>query len=140
VNCLTGDDPWRGLVQPSGIRNLDCLFSGPLPPNPSELLSTERMRAFMEDAAADYDFVLIDSPPLLNLADGRILGTMAEGAILVARGGATPRELVQRAQLCLSDVGVRVMGVVLNDVDLGRDGEYAQYYRYRAAGEDHTRV
>ncbi len=133
VNYLTGDDRWREMVQPSGIRNLDCLVSGPLPPNPSELLSSERMQAFLQDAAAQYEFVLIDSPPLLNLADGRILATMVEGAILVARGGSTPRELVQRAQLCLSDVGARVIGVVLNEMDLERDETYAQYYRYRAA-------
>jgi len=138
VDYLTGDDRWRELVQPTGIRNLDCLVSGPLPPNPSELLSSERMRAFMEAAAAQYDFALIDSPPLLNLADGRILGTMVEGAILVAKGGATPRELVQRAQLFLSDVGARVIGVVLNDVDLGQGGDYAQYYRYRAPHGERT--
>ena len=138
MSHLTGDDRWRELVQPSGIRNLDCLVSGPLPPNPSELLSSERMQAFMHDAVAGYDFVLIDSPPLLNLADGRILGTIVEGAILVAKGGATPREMVQRAQLYLSDVGARVIGVVLNDVDLGRDGDYARYSGYRAPHGERT--
>jgi succinoglycan biosynthesis transport protein ExoP len=132
VDYLTGDDRWRELVQPSGTRNLDCLVSGPLPPNPSELLSSERMRAFMREAVAQYDFLLMDSPPLLNLSDGRILGTMVEGAILVAKGGATPRELVQRAQLCLSDVGARVVGVVLNKTDLEPDERYAHYYRYCA--------
>ncbi|MDE3136087.1 MAG: polysaccharide biosynthesis tyrosine autokinase [Acidobacteriota bacterium] len=133
VDYLTGDCRWDGLVQYAGIRNLACLVSGPLPPNPSELLSSERMKAFLREAAAEYEFVLIDSPPLLNLADGRILGTMVEGAILVAKGGATPRELVQRAQFCLSDVGARVLGVVLNDVDLPRDENYAHYHHYRAA-------
>jgi succinoglycan biosynthesis transport protein ExoP len=140
VDYLTGSDTWRGMVQPSGIGNLDCLVSGPLPPNPSELLSSERMQAFVHEATAQYDFLLIDSPPLLNLADGRILGTMVESAILVARGGATPRELVQRAQLCLSEVGARVIGVVLNETDHERDEKYAQYYRYRAAHGEHTHV
>jgi succinoglycan biosynthesis transport protein ExoP len=134
VNYLTGDDRWREFVQHGGVRNLDCLVSGPLPPNPSELLSSDRMLAFMRAAVAEYEFVLIDSPPLLNLADGRILGRMVEGAILVAKGGATPRESVQRAQLCLSDVGARVIGVVLNDTDLDSDERYAHYYRY-CAGE-----
>jgi succinoglycan biosynthesis transport protein ExoP len=131
VDYLTGDDPWRRFVQHAGIRNLECLVSGPLPPNPSELLSSERMQAFMQETAAEYEFVLIDSPPLLNLADGRILGTIVEGAILVAKGGATPREVVHRAQLCLSDVGARVIGVVLNDINLERDENYARYYHYR---------
>lgn len=139
VNYLAGESEWRQMVRPSGAANLDCLVSGPLPPNPSELLSSDRMRAFMREAAAQYDFVVVDSPPLLNLADGRILATMVEGAILVAKGGATPRERVQRAQARLAEVGARLIGVVLNDVAPERDAEYEEYYHYhpgerRAAG------
>jgi capsular exopolysaccharide synthesis family protein len=130
VNYLAGEQGWRELARPSGTANLDCLVCGPLPPNPSELLSSDRMRAFMREAAAQYDFVIVDSPPLLNLADGRILGTMVEGAILVAKGGATPRERVQRAHARLADVGARVIGAVLNDVALEREADYAPYYDY----------
>ncbi len=131
VNCLAGDAEWRELVRPTGLQGLDCLFCGPVPPNPTELLSGDRMGALVDEALADYSFVLIDAPPLLNVADGRILSTIAEGTILVARSGATPREFVQRAQLCLSDVGAHLIGVVLNAVDLRREGYgYAAYAGY----------
>lgn len=139
VHCLAGDEPWRPLVRPSGLDGLDCLACGPIPPNPSELLSSDRMQALVAGAVGEFDFVLIDSPPLLNVADGRILATVAEGAILVARSGATPRELVRRARLCLAEVGAHLIGVVLNDVDLRRDGyDYPPYTGYgRRNGNGH---
>jgi polysaccharide biosynthesis transport protein len=130
VTYLTGDDGWRDLVRPTGVVNLDSLVCGPVPPNPSELLSSDRMQRLIEEAMKDYQFVLIDAPPLLNVTDGRILATMVEGAILVVRGGFTPQELAQQAQLHVRDVGARLIGVVLNDVDVRHHGYYQSYYRY----------
>lgn len=135
VNYLTGNDNWRSLVQPSGLKGLDCLVCGPVPPNPSELLSSERMQSLLNDAMSDYNFILLDSPPLLNVADGRILITGVEGAILVVRGGATQRELVKRAQVYVSEVGAHLIGVVLNAIDFREDGYYERYYDYRGEGE-----
>ena len=130
VTYLTGEEEWQQLVRPTGITNLDCLVCGPVPPNPSELLSSDRMQMLIREAMAEYKFVLIDAPPLLNVADGRILATMVEGAILVVKGGFTPRELVQQAQLHVRDVGAHLIGVVLNDVDVRHNGYYKGYYRY----------
>ena len=70
VGYLTGQEKWNHLVQRSGISELDCLVCGPIPPNPSELLSSDRMPALIREAMAEYQFVLIDAPPLLNVADG----------------------------------------------------------------------
>lgn len=142
VHCLAGEEEWRGLVRPSGLQGLDCLLCGPVPPNPTELLAGGRMEELVDEAVADYSFVLIDAPPLLNVADGRILSTIAEGTILVARGGATPREFVQRAQLSLCDVGAHLIGVVLNDVDFRREGYgYAAYADYGGRlGNGHGRA
>jgi polysaccharide biosynthesis transport protein len=133
VNYLTGTDGWLGLVRPGGPAGLDCLVCGPIPPNPSELLSSGRMQALVDEAMTAYDFVLLDSPPLLNVADGRILITLAEGTILVVRGGTTPRDLVHRACAHTCGVGGRLIGVVLNDLDLRRDGYYS--YDYYESGE-----
>ena len=130
VTYLTGEEGWRHLVRPTGIANLDCLVCGPVPPNPSELFSSERMQQRSSEAMEKYQFVLIDAPPLLNVADGRILATMVEGAILVMKGGFTPRELAQQAQLHVRDVGAHLIGVVLNDVDLRQNGYYGGYYKY----------
>jgi polysaccharide biosynthesis transport protein len=137
VNYLTGDGDWRGLVRPSGLKGLDCLVCGPTPPNPSELLSSDRMRALIDEAAAEYDLLLLDAPPLLNVADGRILSTMVEGTILVVKGGNTPREMVRRAEIYISDVGAHLLGVVLNDINMRRDGYYYSGYGYHSYGAEH---
>ena len=112
VTYLTGEEEWHQLVRPTGMANLDCLVCGPVPPNPSELLSSDRMQTLIREAMTEYQFVLVDAPPLLNVADGRILATMVEGAILVVKGGFTPRELAQQAQLHVRDVGAHLIGVV----------------------------
>jgi succinoglycan biosynthesis transport protein ExoP len=140
VTYLTGEDGWRDLVRPTGVVNLDCLVCGPVPPNPSELLSSDRMQRLIMEAMEEYQFVLIDAPPLLNVTDGRILATMVEGAILVVRGGFTPQELAQQAQLHVRDVGARLIGVVLNDVDVRHNGYYQSYYRYDAHEESNGRI
>jgi len=138
VTYLTGEQDWRQLVRPTGMANLDCLVCGPVPPNPSELLSSDRMQLLIREAMEQYQFVLVDAPPLLNVADGRILATMVEGAILVVRGGFTPRELAQQAQLHIRDVGAHLIGVVLNDVDVRQNGYYKGYYKYGGYGENAT--
>lgn len=139
VNFLAGEDGWSHLVRPTGVPNLDCLICGPLPPNPSELLSSARMQQLIVEAMSEYQFVLIDAPPLLNVTDGRILATLVEGAILVVKGGVTPQELAQQAQFHVRDVGARLIGVVLNDVDVRHNGYYQSYYRYGSYGESESK-
>jgi polysaccharide biosynthesis transport protein len=135
VTYLTGAQEWRQLVRATGMTGLDCLVCGPVPPNPSELLSSDRMLTLIREALTEYEFVLVDAPPLLNVADGRILATLVEGAILVVKGEFTPRELAQQAQLHIRDVGARLLGAVLNDVDVRHHGYYKGYYRYGVYGE-----
>lgn len=117
ANYLAGDEEWRNLIRATGSKGLDCLTGGPEPPDPTELLSSERMQTLMREAMGDYNFVLVDSPPLLNVTDGRILTTVVDGAVFVIKGGATARELVQRAQVCVAEVGAHLIGAVLNDLD-----------------------
>jgi Mrp family chromosome partitioning ATPase len=88
------------------------------------------MQQLILEAMREYQFVLIDAPPLLNVTDGRILATMVDGAVLVVRGGCTPQELAKQAQFHVRDVGARLIGVVLNDVDMRHHGYYQGYYRY----------
>jgi Mrp family chromosome partitioning ATPase len=86
------------------------------------------MRDLLSEATKDYEFVVLDSPPLLNVADGRILATLVDGAVLTVKGGETARDLARRAQDHIRDVGGNLIGVVLNDLDV-RTGDY-YYYRY----------
>ena len=129
VSYLTGQQDWRTAVEKTALSGLDVLVSGPVPPNPAELLSSDRMQKLIQEALEEYKFVVVDSPPLLNVSDSRILATLVEGVVLVVKGGDTPRELVQRAQACISDVGARVIGAVLNNIDLHRE-EYSYYRSY----------
>ncbi len=129
VNYLTNQQAWQTMVRPSGVLSLDVLVAGPKPPNPAELLSSERMLTLIREATADYDFVILDSPPLLDVADARIVAALVEGVVLVVQAGATPREVVQRTLAHAYTVGAIITGVVLNKLDVrGADDYY--YYRY----------
>jgi capsular exopolysaccharide synthesis family protein len=118
VNFLTGNPDWRNLLCRAAPVGLDILFSGPVPPNPADLLSSDSMRNLVREASKDYKFVVLDSPPLLSLADSRILSTLVDGVILVVGGGITPRGLVHRAYASALDAGSHVLGATINFADL----------------------
>ena len=125
VNFLTGDPDWRSLLSHPAPIGLSVLPSGPIPPNPADLLSSEYMPALIREASKEYKFIVLDSPPLLNLADSRILATLVDGVILVVGGGITPRELVHRAYASAVDAGSHVLGATINFADTRSD-----YYSY----------
>jgi succinoglycan biosynthesis transport protein ExoP len=129
VNYLTGDSDWRSLVWQAAPIGVSVLFCGPVPPNPADLLSSEYMRSLIREAAKEYKFVVLDSPPLLNLSDSRILATLVDGVILVVGGGSTPRELVQRAYLSAVDAGSHVIGATINFADVRNDYYYSGYHQ-----------
>ncbi|MHB8754737.1 MAG: GumC family protein [Candidatus Acidiferrales bacterium] len=126
---LTAQASWHDVVHATELTGLDCIPCGVVPPNPSELLSSERLGTLVRESISDYHFVLVDSPPLLSVADGRILAALMDGALLVIRSAKTTRDAAQRAQSQLGDVGARVIGVVLNDVQLEPDGYHYNYYQ-----------
>lgn len=127
VNFLTGDPDWRSLVIHPAPIGLGVLFSGPIPPNPADLLSSDYMPALIREASKEYKFVVVDSPPLLNLADSRILATLVDGVILVVGGGITPRDLVHRAYVSALDAGSHVLGAAINFADINT-GYYSSAY------------
>src|SRR5438105_12994645 len=91
VSYLTGQQDWRAVVHPSGSRGLDLLLCGPVPPNPSELRSSQSMGALIRSASAQYGLVSLDSSPMLALADSRILAPLIHALLFVVRSGPTPR-------------------------------------------------
>jgi capsular exopolysaccharide synthesis family protein len=127
---LSRDVELEGLIRKLQIANLSLLPSGPIPPNPAELISSERMRHLLQTLSERYDHILIDSPPLINVTDPVILSTMVDGVILVVHGGKSTRDVLRRARQELTTVGAKIFGVVLNNVDLKREG-YDDYYYYR---------
>jgi polysaccharide biosynthesis transport protein len=129
VNYLTGHSDWQRLVCRPGPPGLGVLFCGPVPPNPVNVLSSEFMPALLQEASRHYKYVVLDSPPLCNLADSRILATLVDGVILVVGAGVTPRDLIQRAYASALDAGSQVLGVAINYVDAST-GYYALEYGY----------
>jgi len=117
------------VVKPSGIESLDILTCGAIPPNPSELLNTQRMRDLIALLSSRYDLVLFDSPPVLTVTDTCVLGSRVEGVVLVVNSHATDRRALNRAKILLGNVKANVLGAVLNRIEISTlVGSYDYYY------------
>jgi len=122
--------PLTGIAQPTNVDNLSVVTSGPLPPNPAELVGSNRMREALEAAVGDYEMILLDSPPVVSVADAVALATFADGVVMVVQTGKVPHEVIRRATGQILAVKGRILGVVMNGVNMKRDGYYYDYYRY----------
>ena len=109
------------------VSGLTILTSGPIPPNPAELLGSEQMRKLIIALQSKYTHVVVDSPPITSFTDGVLIATMVDGVLLVVHGGKTSRHVVRRSRQLLQDVGAKIFGVVLNNVD----AKSQDYYYYR---------
>jgi capsular exopolysaccharide synthesis family protein len=118
--------------------SLSVIPSGPVPPNPAELLGSERMRELLDLLRKNYDYVLLDTPPVLPVTDAVVLGRMCDGVVLVVRGQKTPIDLVAACRDRLLRSRARIIGAVLNALDLST-GDYEKHYRYYYSyyAEDH---
>jgi capsular exopolysaccharide synthesis family protein len=130
TTLLTGATKLKDTVQNlPNVPNLDILPSGPVPPFPSEMLSSEAMEAFLKHCGDLYTHVVIDSPPILSVTDGVILARRADAVVLVVRHGKSSKHVVRRARDMLLRSGAPITGIVLNAVDLSAP-EYYGYYGY----------
>ena len=111
------------------VPNLDILCSGPVPPFPTEMLSSDAMRQLIAECSARYTHILIDTPPILSVTDAIILSRLAEAVVLVVRYGKSSRNVVRRSRDLLARSGAPITGVVLNSVDITAP-EYYGYYGY----------
>ncbi len=118
-----------GLLQGTTTPGLSVLTTGPLPPNPAELLGSGRMGELMDVLAGQADVVVFDTPPVMALADAAVMGSQVDGVLLVINAGETRREMAQRAMAALNHVNARVLGALINRVQVRSSGYY-YYYRY----------
>ena len=132
TSALLSGNGMRSCIMPSGFDNLSVLTSGPLPPNPSELLSSSRMRGLMEAMRREADVVILDSPPALVVTDATLLAALADATILVAEAGRTRSAALRRAVDGLSRATDRLLGVILNK--MSRRGSPAYYHYYADDG------
>ena len=116
-------------IQQETESGLYLLTSGPMPPNPAELVGSEQMRKLLDDLTSTFDHVVIDSPPMASFTDGVLLSAITDGVVLVVHANQCSRKVVSRAQQSLEDVGAKILGVVLNRVDV-RSPDYYYSYRY----------
>jgi polysaccharide biosynthesis transport protein len=135
---LTGADKLTDALQQFEESNLWILPSGPVPPNPAELVGSDRMADICTELSKNFEHIVIDSPPVLAVTDATIMAGLVDGVVLIAESGRTHRAGLMRTRAILENAGARILGVVLNKMDLRRDGYgygygnyyYAQYGKY----------
>lgn len=135
VNILAQREDYKKVINNIDIENIDIITSGPIPPNPSELLASNSMKRFLERVREDYDVVLIDAPPVGSVTDAAILSTIVDGTVLVAASGQVHIEALKRSRELLGQVNANIIGVVLNKLDKSAQGNNYYYYYYYY-GED----
>ncbi len=129
VEVLTGQLPLEQVLIDGLVKGVTVIPCGMIPPNPAELLGSVEMLDLIRELSKRYDFVLLDSAPILPLTDSVILSRYVDGVILVIKGGTTPKKVAKDARAKLEAVGARVLGAILNDVDV-TGGDYYYYNKY----------
>ena len=131
TTALVDGLPFAAVAQPTRFPGLSLLPSGPLPPKPAELVGSHRMRERLDEAVSSaFDLVLCDSPPVIAVSDGLALAAQCDGVIVTVRVGTVAHDVIRRAVEQIEAVKGKILGVVLNNVNLNRDGYYYAYYRY----------
>lgn len=119
-----------GMVQYDEKSKLNLLPSGPVPPNPAELIGSEQMSYLLKKLQNHFTHVVIDSPPIASFTDGVLIASMVDGVILVVHAGKSSRQVVKRSKQLLNDIGAKILGVVLNNVNLRSQDNYYYYQTY----------
>jgi polysaccharide biosynthesis transport protein len=131
-NFLSGHGDLESIIKNSEVPNLFYIPAGPIPPNPSELLGSNLFKKMLGVLETRFDHILVDSPPVLGFADAVILSSSVNGVILTVLGGKTPRETLQRAKEALQQTQTKILGVVINRVDIRRSDYGYYYYQYHS--------
>lgn len=133
---LTTDVPFEDLIRATPIPTLFLINAGPVPPNPVELLGSDKMTNLINRLKKKFDVVLVDTPPVLAVSDAMVLGPRLDGAILVVRAGKTPRDALRQAREKLDAHKIKGMGVIINQVQ-ARELNYSYADKYYAYYEHH---
>ncbi|WP_421381833.1 CpsD/CapB family tyrosine-protein kinase [Bacillus salacetis] len=126
-NVITRQISLENAIQSTEVENLDCLTSGPIPPNPAELIGSQGMDRLIEDCYELYDIILFDAPPVLAVTDPQILANKCQGTILVVSSGTTEVDGAKKAKEQLTSAKAKLLGVVLNNKDV-KSSNYYYYY------------
>lgn len=140
TNVIMGEASLADVIIPTEVPGVSLIPCGPIPPNPSELLGTERMRQISNDMADMFDLVLFDSPPVVAVTDAVVMSKIVDGVVLIAKAGKTTSEIVRKASRQLEDVQAHILGTVINDFNIRSAGYryYYYYYHYRSREGDES--
>ncbi|GKU84886.1 CpsD/CapB family tyrosine-protein kinase [Niallia sp. NCCP-28] len=127
TSVLTNQMPLMEAVLTNDEKNLFILPSGPIPPNPSELLSSRAMQHFMEKGLEEFDIILFDTPPVLAVTDAQILANICQGSVLVVSSGTTEKDSLVKTKELLSASNGKILGVVLNNKKQDKNSSYYYY-------------
>lgn len=127
TSALTKGLPVGKVAQETKVKNLSVITSGPIPPNPSELLSSNAMKRFIEECKVHFDVVLFDMPPVLAVTDAQIIAKECDGVVLVIRSGHAEKDNVKKSKELLDRVGSKILGAVLNAVPQDKNSSYYYY-------------
>jgi capsular exopolysaccharide synthesis family protein len=128
ADTLAGQIEWQDAIKPTTVANLFLMSSGTLPPNPAELLGSEKMHEMLQQMREQYEFIFVDSSPVMAVSDAVLLSTMVDGTLIVVNR-QTPKPLVRQTRNRLSTSHSKILGILLNRVDT-RVGEYGSYYSH----------
>ena len=126
----TEDVDIHEIIKPSGIDNLDIITSGHVPPNPSELLSSQRMDLLLDELRQEYEYIIVDSPPIIAVTDALIISKKVDHLIIVIRVNSTDREIIEQAKNLLKNIDEKAEGVLVNGIEVKRYYSGYKYYYY----------
>lgn len=127
-NILANQNSVQELIRPTQAPNLSVITSGPVPPNPSEMLASSRMDEIIRELSGVYDIVLIDCAPALAVTDSQVVAAKCDGTLLVIESGKVKKDLAKKVLANLEHVKARILGVVLNNVKRNEAEAYYYYY------------
>ena len=116
------------IVDKTNIKKMDVVFAGPYAPNPAELLYENKLDEFIKKQRLQYDYIIIDAPPLANIVDAAVIGRCVDGAVIVVKSATVSQRMVKRVKDQLEKVNCKIIGAVLNGVEMKKNSYHYKYY------------
>ena len=116
------------IVYKTNIKNMDVVFAGPYAPNPAELLYENKLDEFIKKQRLQYDYIIIDAPPLANIVDAAVIGRCVDGAVIVVKSATVSQRMVKRVKDQIEKVNCKIIGAVLNGVEMKKNSYHYKYY------------